>query len=88
MLVLGALGPGGHEIGKLEVSRRQVPRPDAIALVFVEQAPLATAQILPDVVEVDADGRGVALARPVFGGGVELDVDLGGVDGLTLDEDA
>ena len=67
---------------------RQVPAGDPVTVVLVDQAALATAQVLPDVVQVDVDGRHVAPAGPVLGRRVEDHLDLGAVGRLPLDERA
>ena len=57
--------------------RRQVPADDpAVAVVLVEHAAVAAAHVLPDVVEVDVDGGGVAPPGPLPGGRVEDDLDV------------
>ena len=86
MLVLGPLGPRRDEIGQLEVARRQMAGPDPVAVVFVEPTPFATAQVFPDVIQVDVDRRGVASAGPLLGGRVEFDLDLGRINGFAFDQ--
>ena len=86
MLVLGPLGPRRDEVGEFEVARRQMAGPDPVAVVFVEPTPFATAQIFPDVIQVDVDRRGVASAGPLFGGRVEFDLDLRRVNGFAFDQ--
>ena len=90
VLVLGTLGPGGHQVGELEVPRRQVPGhdPPLVRVVLVDHAAVPPAHVLADVVEVDVDGGGVAAAGPLPGGRVEHHLDVAAPDRLALDQSA
>jgi hypothetical protein len=87
VLILGALGPGGHEVGELEEARREVPRGNALlCVVLVEKSSFPTTQILSDVVEVDIDGGRVSPPGPFLRRGVEHDLDVSRPGCLSLDE--
>lgn len=78
VFVLRALGPGGDEIGKPVPAWRLTPSQyDSPVVADRDRTALAPRDVLPDVVEVGVDGRGVAPGGPVAGRGVEGDLDAG-----------
>ncbi len=89
MLVLWSLGPRCHQVGQLEVPRRQVASDNAglVFVVFIQNAALAASQVLTDVVEVDIDGGHRAPPGPFARRRVEDHVNIANAR-FTLDEGA
>src|SRR5262245_13196086 len=86
VLVLGALGPGRHQVGELEAAGGPDPGGDEAVLALVDQAVLAPAEVLPDVVEVDVDRGGRAPGAPVPRRGLEDDLHVAAVEGVAPDQ--
>ena len=87
VLVLGALRPGGHQVGELELPWRRPALHHVAAFVprFLELHP-APLHVLVDVVEVEVQRRGVAARRPVLRGRLEGDIDVGTVEDIPAHE--
>ena len=61
MLVLGALGPGGDEVGELELAqRRPAAHDEALPVPLLLELLPAACEVLSDLVQVDVQGWGVA----------------------------
>ncbi len=87
MLVLGPLGPGGHDVGEAEAMDGRAPFRDParrVADLLVQDLPAR--EIVADVVEVQVHDRRVSARRPVLGGRVEGDLDLAAVQDLASHE--
>ena len=85
VLVLGPLGPRGHQVGQLEEARRGPPQHHraAVGVALLEVARRAPARVLADVVEVEVHRWRVAAGRPVLRGCVEDDLEVGSAQRLT-----
>src|SRR6476620_499585 len=86
MLVFWTLCPGRDQIRQFEVTWRHVAGEYTLALVFVDQPTRTAPHVFPDVVEVHVHGGALPSAGPIFSGRVEHHLDLGGVDGLSLNQ--
>ena len=82
----GRCRPGRNQIGHFEIAWRKVSGEYPLALVFVDEPTRPAPHVFPDVVEVHIHGGALPSAGPIFGGGVEHHLDLGGVDGLSLNQ--
>lgn len=86
MFILGTLCPRCHQIGQLEESGGHVARSQPIPVVFVDPTSFAASEIFSDVVEIDVDRRRGPPTGPVLRGCLEVNLDLGWIDGLALDQ--
>ena len=84
MLVFGSLGPGGHQVGELQLTDRfSVSDDPAVGSTLAHQALLALTTVLADVVEKQVHHRPGSFCGPPPGGGVESYLDVATVDDLT-----
>ena len=78
VLVLGSLRPRGHQVRELEVARlRTAPGDSTFVVPELDEPGDVTFHVAADVVQVEVEGRRVALRRPVLGRRVEHELHVG-----------
>ena len=88
MLVLGPLGPRGHQVGEPEPARRLVAAGVTVPFASSDVLPgrHPPLEVLADVVQVEVDGRPAPPGDPVLRGRLEHEVDGRAVERVALDQ--